>query len=162
VKLTLRRVLVGAAASLLLAFAIVSASVEDRSPLRGLSAQGCWFPVDKVDDGQTVTRELPWAPDRDVYVVGWNALLAAQQDAAYEAELTLFDEPAKTRLFAMVQRRSPPAPSARWETATLPDGTGYRVAAGRRLVLRLRIKNTGSEVLRTEVSGAQIRYVPAD
>jgi hypothetical protein len=162
VKLTPLRALLGAVASLLLATVIVRASVADRSPLRGLTVQGCWFESARVDDGQTVTRELPWTPERDVYVVGWNALLAEPPDAAYEAELTLFDDAAKTRIFAMVQQRSPPGQSARWETATLPDGTGYRVAAGRRLVLRLRIRNAGSEVLRTEVSGAQIRYVPAD
>lgn len=161
-NLTLRRALLAAGASLLFAFAIVRAGVKDRSPLRDLAAQGCWFETEKVDSGQTVTRELPWTPERDIYVVGWNALLVAPVEAAYEAELTLFDDPAKTRIFAMVQRRSPPAPSGRWETATLPEGTGYRVAAGRRLILRLRIKNTGSEGLQTEVSGAQIRYVSAD
>jgi hypothetical protein len=162
VKLTLRRALLGAVLSVLLATVIVRASVADRSPLRGLASQGSWFASAKVDDGQTVTRELSWTPERDVYVVGWNALLAEPPDAVYEAELTLFDDATRTRIFAMVQHRSRPGPSARWETAMLPDGTGYRVAAGRRLVLRLRIKNAGREVLRTEVSGAQVRYVPAD
>jgi hypothetical protein len=36
------------------------------------------------------------------------------------------------------------------------------VAAGRRIIVRLRVKNTGSEGLRTDVTGAQIRYVAAD
>ena len=159
---TLRRVLLAAAASLVFALAIVRAGVKDRSALRDLASQDCWFGAETVDGGQTVTRELPWMPEQDIFVVGWHALLVAPEDGAYEAELTLFDELAKTRIFAMVQRRSPPAPSARWESAALPDGTGYRVSAGRRLVVRLRVRNTSSEGLRTEVTGAQIRYVPAD
>ena len=108
--------------------------------------------------GQTVTRGQRWTPERAVDVVGWNPLLAAPTDAAYEAELTLFDEAAKTRVFGLVQRRTPPARAARWEPAALPDGTGYRVAAGRVLTLRLRI-GTPKPGLLARTSGAD-RYGP--
>jgi hypothetical protein len=159
-SLPLRAALLGVGVSALLAFVIVRTAVEDRSRLRGLAAQGCWFKPEPVGRGQTVTRELPWSPERDVYVVGWNPLLAAETDAGYEAELTLFDHPAKTRIFGMVQRRSPPAEASRWDPGELPEGTGYRVPAGRALTLRLRITNTGSRDFWTEGCGAQIRVVP--
>lgn len=159
---TFRHALLAAAASLLLAFVIVSVSIQDRSRLRAVSIEGCWFESEAVGRGQTVTLERRWTPERAVDVVGWNPLLAAPTDAAYEAELTLFDETAKTRVFGLVQQRAPPARSARWEPAALPDGTGYRVAAGHVLTLRFRIRNTGSRDFRSETSGAQIRYVPAD
>jgi hypothetical protein len=155
-------ILTAAAASLLLAFVVVSVAVQDRSRLRAASVQGCWFESEAVGRGQTVTRERRFRPGQVVDVVGWNPLVAAPTDAAYEAELTLYDEAAKTRVFGLVQRRTPPARAARWDPVALPDGTGYRVAAGRVLTLRFRISNTGERDFWSEMSGAQIRYLPGE
>lgn len=157
-RLTARRVLAGLGLASLLGFAIVRAAVEDRTPLRSLGVQGCWFEQEPVGRGQTVTRELSWIPERDVYLVGWNPLLLAPSEAGYEAELALVD--GTTRIFVMVERRSPPAEAAAWNPSELPAGTGYRVRAGRALTLRLRIANDGPADFWTEAAGAQVRYVP--
>jgi hypothetical protein len=141
-----------------LALLIVRAAVEDRTPLRGLNLRGLWFEQTTVDPGQTVTRELTWVPERDVYLVGWNALVLAPWQAAHASELTLFD--GGTRIFVMVESGSPPADALAWHPAELPAGTGYRVHAGRTLTLRLRIANQGAGELLAETAGAQIRYVP--
>jgi len=155
-------ILSAAAASLLLALVVVSVALQDRSRLRTASLQGCWFESEVVGRGQTVTRERRFRPGPVVDIVGWNPLLALPTDAAYEAELTLYDEAAKTRVFGLVQRRTPPARAARWDPVALPDGTGYRLAAGRVLTLRFRIRNTGERDFSSDESGAQIRYLPGD
>lgn len=158
-RLTPRRALAGVGLAALLAFPIVRVSVEDRTPLRDLSVRGLWFGQTAVDPGQTVTQELTWVPERDVYVVGWNPLLLAPPEAGYAVELTLFD--ASTRIFVMVERGSRPPDTAAWNPTELPAGTGYRVRAGRAITLRLRIANQGDTELLAQAAGAQIRYVPA-
>lgn len=157
-RLTPRRVLAALGIAASLALVIVRAAVQDRTPLRDLNVRGLWFEQTAVDPGQTVTRELTWVPERDVYVVGWNPLLLAPSESGYAIELTLFD--AGTRIFVMVERGSPPADAAAWNPTELPAGTGYRVRAGRTLTLRLRIANQGASELLAQAAGAQIRYVP--
>lgn len=159
IRLTLRGTLLAAGALVLLAFAIVGTAVPDRTSLRQIAVAGCWFAPVAVGRGQTLTRELRWEPEGDVHVVGWNPLLEAPGDTGYEAELSLFDGPARTRIFVMVQRRSPPADASTWSPAELPEGTGYRVPAGHTLTLRLRITNTGPVDFWTQGAGAQIRYL---
>ena len=158
-QLSARRVLAAAVLSLLLALPIVRMSVEDRTPLRGLSVHGLWFEETDVDPGQTVTRQLTWAPEQDVYVVGWNPLLLAPAEASYAVELTLAD--ADTRIFVMVEQGSRPADADAWNPSELPAGTGYHVRAGRTLTLRFRIANQGDGEVLAQAAGAQIRYVPA-
>src|SRR5262245_52816577 len=105
-RLTARGVLAAAALALLLAFPIVRVSVADRTPLRGAAVHGLWFEKTKVDPGQTVTRQLSWTPEQDVYIVGWNPLLLAPPEASYLVELTLSD--GQTRLFVMAAAGSRP------------------------------------------------------
>lgn len=141
-----------------LALSIVRLAVQDRTPLRGLGVRGFWFEQAPVGRGQTVTRELRWVPEHDLYIVGWNPVLQAPPGAGYQAELTLYE--AATRIFVMVERRSPPADPALWSPAELPAGTGYHVRRGRALTLRLRIANDGAQDFWTAAAGAQIRFVP--
>jgi hypothetical protein len=155
--LTLRRALAATALALLLAFPIVRVSVADRTPLRRVAVHGLWFEKTEVDPGQTVTRQLSWTPEQDVYIVGWNPLLLAPPEASYVVELTLSE--AQTRLFVMGAGGSRPADAGAWNPAELPAGTGYHVRAGRTLTLRFRIANQGDGELRSEAAGAQIRYL---
>ena len=62
----------------------------------------------------------------------------------------------------MAERGRPPGDPEAGNSADLPDGTGYRVRAGRAVTLRLRIANEGAGELVAETPGAQIRHVPAD
>jgi len=157
-RLTARGVLTGLGLAAVMAFAIVRAAVEDRTPLRSLEVHGLWFEKTKVDPGQTVTQELAWTADRDVYVVGWNPTVLPRASGDHAVELTLSD--GDTRIFVLAERGRPPGDAEAGHAADLPDGTGYLVRAGRALTLRLRMANQGKGELLAERPGALIRCVP--
>ena len=157
-RLTARGVLTGLGLAAFMAFAIVRAAVEDRTPLRNLEVHGLWFQTTKVDPGQTVTQELAWTADRDVYVVGWSPTVLPHASGDHTVELTLSD--GETRIFVLAERGSPPGDAEAGHAADLPEGTGYLVRAGRALTLRLRMANQGKGELLAERPGALIRCVP--
>ena len=158
-RLTAHGVLGGVALAAVMGFVIVRAAVEDRTPLRNLEVHGLWFQTTKVDPGQTVTQELAWTADRDVYVVGWSPTVLPHASGDHTVELTLSD--GETRIFVLAERGSPPGDAEAGHAADLPEGTGYLVRAGRALTLRLRMANQGNGELRAERPGALIRCVPA-
>ena len=101
-RLTAHGVLGGVALAAVMGFVIVRAAVEDRTPLRNLELHGLWFQTTKVDPGQTVTQELAWTADRDVYVIGWNPTVLPLAGGDHAVELTLSD--GDTRIFVLAER----------------------------------------------------------
>lgn len=157
-----RDVVLGAAALLLLAVAIVRVAVPDRSRIRPLSVEACWVPAETIGPGQTITREVPWIPAADVYVLGWNPWLNAPSSVVFDAELLLYDPDAKTTLFIMNQGHVPPTPGEGWRSLIFPPGTGYRALKGRKLVFRYRIANDDRVSFDTKGAGALIYFVPSE
>jgi hypothetical protein len=154
-----RLLLLAAALTGVCAYAIVRAALVDRRQLRRVETQLLWFKAEPVGRGQTLTRSLFWQPHEEVFVVGWNPALAAPAAAQFESELALYDDSGKTRIFVFSRGQAPPSDLERWDSADLPDGTGYRVERGGLLTLRLRVTNTGSADFWTEGGGALIRFV---
>ena len=139
-----------AGALLLLAVAIVRLAVPDRSRIRPLSLEGFEIPSETIDQGQTLTRERSWDPPTDVYIMGWSPRIMARGSGA-----TLQLMAGDVRLFEMVEG------SAEWGQGIFPDGAGFLLRKGQKLVLRFRIINGGTPV-QTLGANALVYFVPAE
>ena len=152
--------LIGAGVILLLAVGIVRLVIPDRSRIRPISIEGFEIKSERIDPGQTVTRELPWNPPDDIYVMGWNPYLGAPSDAKYDADIILFHPERQTTVFITGYRVSPPASTDAWRFYSLPPHTGFLLRKGERLVLRYRISNTGASSFETKGATALVYFVP--
>lgn len=157
-----RNVVMGAAALLLLAVAIVRLAVPDRSRIRPLSIEAFQVSTDKLDPGQTVTHESPWVPPTDIYVLGWNPWIGAPSGVGLDADLMLYHGESKTTIFVMGQRIHPPGTVDAWRSFGLPPGTGYRARKGQTLTFRYRITNRGNASFQTGGATALIYFVPVE
>jgi hypothetical protein len=135
---------------LLLAIAIVRLAVPDRSRLRPLSMQGFDVQSERIEQGQTLTRESRWEPPVDVFVMGWVPRLGAPGSGA---TVQLLD--GETRLFEYVDGH------LALNQTVFPAGTGYLLRKGRALLFRYRITNTGPPA-ETRGASALVYYVPVE
>jgi hypothetical protein len=155
-----RDLLIGGAILLLLAVALVRMAVPDRSRIRPISIEGFDIKSERVDPGQVLTRELPWSPPDDVYVMGWNPYLGAPSDAKYDADIMLYHPDRKLTVFVTGYRVTPPTSTDAWRFYSLPPHTGFLLQKGERLVLRYRITNTGPQSFETNGATALVYFVP--
>jgi hypothetical protein len=155
-----RDVLIGGAILLLLAVALVRIAVPDRSRIRPISIEGFDIKSERVDPGQVLTRELPWSPPDDVYVMGWNPYLGTPSDVKYDADMMLYDPDRKVTVFVTGYRVTPPTSTDAWRFYSLPLGTGFLLRKGERLLLRYRITNTGAQSFETNGATALVYFVP--
>lgn len=155
-----RDLLIGGAILLLLAVALVRMAVPDRSRIRPISIEGFEIKSERIDPGQTVTRELPWSPPDDVYVMGWNPYLSAPSDAKYDADIILYHPERQTTVFITGYRVTPPTSTDAWRFYSLPPHTGFRLQKGERLVLRYRLTNQGATSFETNGATALVYFVP--
>lgn len=158
--MTKRDLFLAAAAVLLVGVAVIRLAVPDRSRIRPLSIEGFDIKSEKIDPGQVVTRELPWTPPDDVYVLGWNPFLGAPSDARYDADVMLFHPQRQTTIFVSGYRVTPPTSTDVWRMFSLPTNTGFLVLKGEGLVLRYRITNRGTEPFETQGATALVYFVP--
>jgi hypothetical protein len=155
-----RDLLIGGGILLLLAVALVRVAVPDRSRIRPISIEGFELKGERIDPGQVVTREVPWTPPDDVYVLGWNPYLGVPSDARYDADVVLFQPERQTTVFTTGYRVTPPSSTEAWRSFSLPADTGFRVLKGEKLVLRYRITNTGESSFETRGTTALVYFVP--
>jgi hypothetical protein len=155
-----RDLLIGGGIVLLFAVALVRLAVPDRSRIRPISIEGFELKSERIDPGQVLTRDLPWNPPDDIYVMGWNPYLGVPSDARYDADILLFHPDRQTTVFISGYRVTPPTSTDAWRFFSLPANTGFRVQKGERLVLRYRITNTGTESFETKGATALVYFVP--
>jgi hypothetical protein len=160
--LSRRDVLLGALVLLLLAVALVRLAVPDRSRIRPLSIEAFQVTSDRLDPGQTITRETPWVAPDDIYVLGWNPWIGAPSGVSFDADLMLYQAESKTTIFVFGQRIQPPGTVDAWRSFGLPPGTGYRARKGLSLTFRYQIKNTGTGSFETNGATALVYFVPVE
>jgi hypothetical protein len=157
-----RDLLLAAGAVLLLATAIVRVAVPDRSRLRPLSVEAFAVETGSVPAGQTVVREVDWAPPSDVYVMGWNPWIGLPAAASFDAELMIFLPDTKTTIFVMGQRGTSDRVIDTWRDVSLPAGTGFAVRRGQPLRLRYRVTNEGTTAFDIRGATALLYFVPVE
>jgi hypothetical protein len=155
-----RDLLLAAGALLLLAVGLVRLAVPDRSRLRPLSIDAIDFKSEKLDPGQTITREASWSPPDDVFLLGWHPWIAAPTDMRFDVEMVAFE--GATRVLFVAQNVTPPGIVAPWPPQVLPQGSGFRVRKGRPLSVRFRMVNAGTVPFETGGATALLYFVPVD
>ena len=151
-----------AGAMTLLAIAIVRLAVPERSRIRPLSIEAFEIAGEPVEPSQSVTREAPWAPPTDVYVMGWNPWIGAPSGVAYDADLQVYLPTQKVTLFIFGQRVTPPGTVDAWRSFSLPSGTGFKVLKGQKLVFRFRITNMGAQTFDSRGATSLLYFVPVE
>ena len=157
-----RELWLAGAAVLLLATAVVRVATPDRSRLRRLSIASVEVKGAAVAPADSLTRESPWSPPSDVYVMGWNPWFGLPAGATFDAELMLYDGETKAAIFVTGQRGTAASVLDVWREAHLPAGTGYLVRAGRPLTLRYRVTNEGASAFTSRGAAALLYFVPAE
>jgi hypothetical protein len=160
--MTRRDVFMAAGALLLLAIAIVRLAVPERSRIRPLSIEAFEVEGQAIEPSQTVTKEAPWAPPTDVYVMGWNPWIGAPSNAAYDADLQVYLPDERATIFIFGQRVTPPGTVDAWRSFSLPSGTGYKVLKGQKLSFRYRITNLGEKPFDTHGAASLLYFVPVE
>jgi hypothetical protein len=155
-----RDILLAAGALLLLAVGLVRLAVPDRSRIRPLSIEALEVAGDRLDPGQTMTRDANWNPPDDVYLLGWHPWIAAPADMRFNVEISAFQ--GTTRLLFVAQNLTPPGIVTPWSPQLLPQGTGIRLLKGQPLTMRYRITNTGAVPFETGGATALLYFVPVE
>jgi hypothetical protein len=157
-----RDLLMAAGALLLLAVAIVRLAVPERSRIRPLSIEAFEVPGQSIGPSETATKEAPWAPPTDVYVMGWNPWIGAPSSVAYDADLQVYLPQERQTIFIFGQRVTPPGTVDAWRSFSLPAGTGFKVLKGQQLSFRFRITNIGKQAFETGGALALLYFVPVE